>query len=173
MFRHVVVGNLDRGYAWNALALPLSAASRSFSLTVVTDIVETTAGYPYFLLFFGAYLCRSVPAPGLSTCNAVACVLRRRQRAGQVTQPPNRKRTTITRARSPAEYVAAPVRPARATVAVLHPWWGLTDVVSELGSQVRREDSRLGVNRRGRRTGRYLTPWPTQGKAVQKWGCGT
>lgn len=47
-----------------------------------------------------------------------------------MTQPPNRDQTTITRARSSAEYVAAPVRPARATVAVLHPWWGLTDVVT-------------------------------------------
>ena len=60
MFRHVVVGNLDRSDAWDALALPLAAAGRSFGLAVVADIVEATAGYPYFLQFFGAYLCRSV-----------------------------------------------------------------------------------------------------------------
>jgi hypothetical protein len=66
MFRHVVVGNLERGDAWDALALPLTAASRSFSLDVVADIVEETAGYPYFLQFFGAYLCRSVATPDVS-----------------------------------------------------------------------------------------------------------
>lgn len=66
MFRHVVVGNLDRGDAWDALALPLAAAGRSFSLAVVADIVEATAGYPYFLQFFGAYLCRSVATPDVS-----------------------------------------------------------------------------------------------------------
>jgi hypothetical protein len=66
MFRHVVVGNLDRGDAWDALALPLTAARRSFSLDVVADIVEATAGYPYFLQFFGAYLCRSVPMADVS-----------------------------------------------------------------------------------------------------------
>jgi hypothetical protein len=66
MFRHVVVGNLDRGDAWDALALPLTAAGRSFSLDVVADIVEATAGYPYFLQFFGAYLCRSVATADVS-----------------------------------------------------------------------------------------------------------
>jgi hypothetical protein len=66
MFRHVGVGNLDRGDAWDALALPLTAAGRSFSLDVVADIVEATAGYPYFLQFFGAYLCRSVATADVS-----------------------------------------------------------------------------------------------------------
>ena len=66
MFRHVVVGNLDRSDAWDALALPLAAAGRSFGLAVVADIVEATAGYPYFLQFFGAYLCRSVATPDVS-----------------------------------------------------------------------------------------------------------
>jgi AAA ATPase domain len=66
MFRHVAVGNLDRSDAWDALALPLAGAGRSFSLTVIADIVETTGGYPYFLQFFGAYLCRSVATPDVS-----------------------------------------------------------------------------------------------------------
>lgn len=66
MFRHVVVGNLDRGAAWDALALPLTAAGRSFSLDVVADIVEATAGYPYSLQFFGAYPCRSVATTDVS-----------------------------------------------------------------------------------------------------------
>jgi hypothetical protein len=66
MFRHVVVGNLDRGDPWDALALPLTAAGRSFSLDVVADIIEATAGYPYFLQFFGAYPCRSVATADVS-----------------------------------------------------------------------------------------------------------
>ncbi len=35
-------------------------------MTVIADIVETTGGYPYFLQFFGAYLCRSVATPDVS-----------------------------------------------------------------------------------------------------------
>jgi carboxymethylenebutenolidase len=39
-------------------------------------------------------------------------------------------RPTITSSRSTIAYTAAPLRPARATIAVLHAWWGLTDVVT-------------------------------------------
>lgn len=67
MFRHVVVGNLDRGDARDALSLPLAAAGRSFSPVVIADVVEATGGYPYFLQFFGAYLCRSVASSDVST----------------------------------------------------------------------------------------------------------
>lgn len=63
MFRHIVVGNLARSDAWDALAIPLAASHRSFALSVVGEIVEGTAGYPYFLQFFGAYVCRSVASP--------------------------------------------------------------------------------------------------------------
>ena len=66
MFRHVVVGNLERGDARDALGMPLAAAGRSFSLAVIADVVEATGGYPYFLQFFGAYLCRSVASPDVS-----------------------------------------------------------------------------------------------------------
>ena len=63
MFRHVVLANLERGDAWDALTIPLSRTSRRFSTSVVGQIVEATGGYPYFLQFFGAYLWRAVPAP--------------------------------------------------------------------------------------------------------------
>ena len=66
MFRHVVVGNLARSDAWDALAIPLATSHRSFALSVVGGIVEGTAGYPYFLQFFGAYVCRSVASPDVS-----------------------------------------------------------------------------------------------------------
>jgi hypothetical protein len=66
MLRHVVVGNLARSDAWDALAIPLAASHRSFALSVVGEIVEGTAGYPYFLQFFGAYVCRSVASPDVS-----------------------------------------------------------------------------------------------------------
>ncbi len=36
----------------------------------------------------------------------------------------------FTSTRSPGAYTAAPLGPARATVVVLHAWWGLTDVVT-------------------------------------------
>jgi carboxymethylenebutenolidase len=39
---------------------------------------------------------------------------------------------TFTSTRSAAAYTAAPVKPARATIAVLHAWWGLTDVVTRV-----------------------------------------
>jgi hypothetical protein len=66
MFRHVVVGNLARSDAWDALAIPLAASHRSFALSVVGEIAEGTAEYPYFLQFFGAYVCRSVASPDVS-----------------------------------------------------------------------------------------------------------
>jgi hypothetical protein len=66
MFRHVVVGNLGPGDAWDALAIPLASSHRSFALSVMSEIVEGTAGYPYFLQFFGAYVCRSVPSPDVT-----------------------------------------------------------------------------------------------------------
>lgn len=59
MFRHAVVENLKRGDAWDALRIPLSGSGRSFSLGLVGEIVEATGGYPYFVQFFGAYICRS------------------------------------------------------------------------------------------------------------------
>lgn len=47
MFRHVVIGHLERGDAWDALGIPLRGSDRSFDTSF-------TAGYPYFLQFFGA-----------------------------------------------------------------------------------------------------------------------
>jgi len=67
MFRHVVIGNLERGDAWDALGIPLAASDRSFAISLVGEIVESTDGYPYFLQFFGAYVCRSVASPAVST----------------------------------------------------------------------------------------------------------
>jgi hypothetical protein len=66
MFRHLVVGNLERGDAWDALGIPLAASGRRFALSVVGDIVEQTGGYPYFLQFFAAYVWRSVGATDVS-----------------------------------------------------------------------------------------------------------
>ncbi len=66
MFRHVVVGNLDRADAHDALGIPLAGSGRSFDVAVTGEIVAGTAGYPYFLQFFGAYVCRSVPTPAVS-----------------------------------------------------------------------------------------------------------
>lgn len=66
MFRHVIVANLDRGDAWDAIQRPLANTSRGIATSVVGDIVEQTAGYPYFLQFFGAYVCRSVSTRSVS-----------------------------------------------------------------------------------------------------------
>jgi hypothetical protein len=63
----MVVANLQRGDAWEAIQRPLSGTEREIATSVVGDIVEQTAGYPYFLQFFGAYVCRSVSAPVVST----------------------------------------------------------------------------------------------------------
>lgn len=69
MFRHVVVGNLERGDAWDALGIPLAGSGRAFALSLIGEIVETTGGYPYFLQFVAAYLCRSVASPEVSTAD--------------------------------------------------------------------------------------------------------
>jgi hypothetical protein len=61
MFRHVVLANLERGDAWDALTIPLARTSRRFATAVVGEIVEATGGYPYFLQYFGAYLWRAAP----------------------------------------------------------------------------------------------------------------
>lgn len=66
MFRHLVVANLERGDAWDAIQRPLSHTSREIATSVVGDIVEQTAGYPYFLQFFGAYVCRSASRKSVS-----------------------------------------------------------------------------------------------------------
>jgi hypothetical protein len=60
MFRQVVVGHLERGDAWDAIRIPLTGSGRSFALDLVGDIVERTDGYPYFLQFFGAFLCSRI-----------------------------------------------------------------------------------------------------------------
>lgn len=62
MFRHVVLSNLERGDAWDALTIPLAQTPRRFATSVVGEIVEATGGYPYFLQFFGAYLWRAAPS---------------------------------------------------------------------------------------------------------------
>jgi hypothetical protein len=67
MFRHVVLANLERGDAWDALTIPLARTSRRFATAVVGEIVEATGGYPYFLQFFGAYIWPSVPAAEVTT----------------------------------------------------------------------------------------------------------
>lgn len=51
MFRHVVVGHLERGDAWDAIGIPLASSGRRFALDLVGDVVEQTDGYPYFLQF--------------------------------------------------------------------------------------------------------------------------
>jgi len=57
MFRHVAVGNLELDAAEEALAIPLAGSRRSFGLSLLSEICEQTAGYPYFLQYFGAFLC--------------------------------------------------------------------------------------------------------------------
>jgi hypothetical protein len=69
MFRHTQVGNLERGDAWDALGIPLAGSGRSFALPLISEIVETTGGYPYFLQFVGAYLCRSITTADVSAAN--------------------------------------------------------------------------------------------------------
>ncbi len=60
MFRHVVVANLELDAAEEALAIPLAVSGRSFGLSLIGEIVEQTAGYPYFLQFFGAFACSRI-----------------------------------------------------------------------------------------------------------------
>jgi hypothetical protein len=60
MFRHATVGNLELEAAGEALAIPLAGTARSFGLSLIGQICEQTAGYPYFLQFFGAYACSRI-----------------------------------------------------------------------------------------------------------------
>ena len=60
MFRHVSVGNLELDAAEEALAIPLAGTGRSFGLSLIGEICEQTAGYPYFLQFFGAFVCSRI-----------------------------------------------------------------------------------------------------------------
>jgi hypothetical protein len=60
MFRQIVIANLERGDAWDAIGIPLVGSGRSFELSLVGDIVEQTDGYGYFIQFFGAFLCSRV-----------------------------------------------------------------------------------------------------------------
>jgi hypothetical protein len=52
-----------------ALGIPLAGSGRTFALSLIGDIVETTGGYPYFLQFVGAYLCRSVTTPDVTAAD--------------------------------------------------------------------------------------------------------
>ncbi|CAN5635412.1 ATP-binding protein [soil metagenome] len=60
MFRHVAVGNLELDAAGEALAIPLAGTGRSFGLSLIGEMCEQTAGYPYFLQFFGAFTCSRI-----------------------------------------------------------------------------------------------------------------
>ena len=60
MFRHVVVDNLELDAAGDALAIPLAGTGRGLGLSLIGQIVEQTAGYPYFLQFFGAFTCSRI-----------------------------------------------------------------------------------------------------------------
>jgi hypothetical protein len=55
-----VVGNLELDAAEEALAIPLAVSGRSFGLSLLSEIREQTAGYPYFLQFFGAFTCSRI-----------------------------------------------------------------------------------------------------------------
>lgn len=60
MFRHVVVDNLELDAAGDALAIPLASTGRGFGLSLIGYVVDQTAGYPYFLQFFGAFTCSRI-----------------------------------------------------------------------------------------------------------------
>jgi hypothetical protein len=60
MFRHAAVGNLELDAAEEALAIPLAGTGRSFGLSLIGELCEQTGGYPYFLQFFGAFVCSRV-----------------------------------------------------------------------------------------------------------------
>ena len=60
MFRHAVVDNLELDAAGDALAIPLATTGRGFGLSLIGHIVDETAGYPYFLQFFGAFTCSRI-----------------------------------------------------------------------------------------------------------------
>ena len=72
MFRHGVVANLEREDAWDALRIPLAGSGRTFGMDLVGDIVEATDGYPYFLQFFGGFLCSRVPRPGIERADCAS-----------------------------------------------------------------------------------------------------
>ena len=63
MFRHIVIGHLERGDAWDALGVPLAGSGRAIELPLLRKIVEQTGGYPYFLQFFGSFLCSRIGRP--------------------------------------------------------------------------------------------------------------
>jgi len=63
MFRHVVVGHLQREDAWDALGIPLAGSGRTLDRSLIGEIVEQTGGYPYFLQFFGGFLCSRIARP--------------------------------------------------------------------------------------------------------------
>jgi hypothetical protein len=63
MFRHVIIGHLEHGDAWDAVVIPLAGSGRSFELSLAGEIVERTGGYPYFLQFFAGFLCGRVGQP--------------------------------------------------------------------------------------------------------------
>jgi len=60
MFRHVPVSNLEADAAEEALAIPLAGSGRSFGLSLIGEICEQTAGFPYFLQYFGAFTCSRI-----------------------------------------------------------------------------------------------------------------
>jgi hypothetical protein len=60
MFRHAVVDNLELDAAGDALAIPLATTGRGFGRSLIGHIVDETAGYPYFLQFFGAFTCSRI-----------------------------------------------------------------------------------------------------------------
>ena len=63
MFRHVVVGDLDREDAWDALGIPLAGSGRLVPRgRSSAQIVEVPVGYAYFLQFFGASSPAASPA---------------------------------------------------------------------------------------------------------------
>ena len=66
MFRHVVVGHLQPGDAWDALGIPLVGSGRTLDQPLINEIVEQTGGYPYFLQFFAGFLCSRVPRPAIA-----------------------------------------------------------------------------------------------------------
>jgi hypothetical protein len=63
MFRQIVIANLERGDAWDAIGIPLVGSGRSFELSLVGEIVERTGAYLYFLQYFAAFLCSRVGWP--------------------------------------------------------------------------------------------------------------
>jgi Transcriptional regulator, AbiEi antitoxin len=42
------------------LAIPLAGTGRGFGLSLIGEVCEQTGGYPYFLQFFGAFICSRI-----------------------------------------------------------------------------------------------------------------